>query len=568
MTLTLEVFVDILATHKSAILYCAFFGKSIANMVPKQRVEFQPRITVDFAEVRKKLRSEHGPAVNSESDSISRILEDIEKDLGDYDAEVHRLQSRIVVLRNQRRRLEKYKTWMSSFRSPTRLLPNETLLHIFDYACDVNELTSKDLRKMPTLSISGVCGRWRGLAISRPDLWSRICFKPGTDTRHWPSFPILQLYLDSSHQSPLSIEIPDSSALEPHHLSTIRACSGRWQKLEVKLSDFKALTSQAPLHLSELEELMLPNIALGHLSRLDYFQDAPKLCRLTLGKVPLVNMHEHCFPWKQLTMLNIAQFGPDMKGVFELCSNLTELHLCHRAASQIDSCVPPIIAPVVKRLVLSFWQSSSEPSEADIIFASITCPSLTSLLVDGVTDAHALPKDEVDAFIARSSSHLTTLSLKSIMFSDLNLINLLHRIPSLLHLKIDDSGVQSGHSPITSHLVQSLHAFPYTTSATISSALVTGLQTLSLTLSSSDSDAQNFSDSDFVDMVCSRWYPDVVGTHGDPGNSESETACLRSVVMRCMQRALDEEIYRPLKHLEEAGMMVVVVGENSFVSTQ
>lgn len=538
-------------------------------MVPKQRVEFQPRITVDFADVCKKLRSEHGPVVCSESDNISRILEDVEKDLEDYDAEIHHLQSRIVVLRNQSRRLQRYKTWISSLRSHTRSLPNETLLQIFDYACNMNELTSKDLRKMPTLSISGVCGRWRDLAISRPDLWSRICFKPSdTDTRRRPSFPVLQLYLDYSQQSPLSLEFPDSSTLEPHHLSIIRACSDRWKKLEAKLYDFKALTSEIPLDLPVLEELMLPNIALAHLSRLDCFRDAPNLRRLTLGKVPLINMHEHYFPWNQLTMLSIAQFGPDMKGVFERCSNLTELHLCHRAASQIDPCVPPIIAPVVKHLVLSFWQSSGEDSVADIIFASITCPSLTSLLVDGGIDAHAhaLPKDEVDAFIARSSSHLTTLSLKSVIFSDLNLINLLHRIPSLLHLELNDSGVRSGHSPITSHLVQSLHAFPYTTSATISSALVTRLQTLSLNFGSSGTDALNFSDSDFVDMVCSRWYPDVFsGTQGDPGNSESETACLRSVVMRCMQRTLDEKIYRPLKHLEEAGMMVVVVGKNSFV---
>jgi len=72
-----------------------------------------------------------------------------------------------------------------------------------------------------------------------------------------------------------------------------------------------------------------------------------------------------------------------------------------------------------------------------------------------------------------------------------------------------------------------------------------------------------FDNKKFVDMVSSRWYPEAfAGGEQGSSNSDGETACLRSVVMRFESRGVDEEIYRPLKHLEEAGMRVVVIGKD------
>ncbi|KAE9403219.1 hypothetical protein BT96DRAFT_917659 [Gymnopus androsaceus JB14] len=426
---------------------------------------FQLRTNVDCTEIRKRLRSENGPAIKSDNE-ISRILVNVEKDLEDYEAEVHRLQSRLIFIRNQRQRLQKYKSYVSSFKSPIRTMPKETILLIFEYACDMNELTSKSLRSMPALTVSSVCWQWRDLARSCPDLWSRMSFK--SDKTH-PSIPLLNLYLDLSHQSPLTLEFPEGRTepmLEPHHFT----------EHECTRSDGRSFT------------------------------------------VPLVNMHEHHFPWQQLTSLDIAQFGVGMKELFQVFA------FAIYAGSTIEHCAPPITALAVEKLLQAC---------EDVIFASIACPSLKSLVIEGLgTQAlQSWPKDDLNAFIACSSFHLETLSINSVH-------------------------VPSGHSPITSHLVRSLHAFPHITSGITSSALVTQLQTLSLTFTGSDT----FSDSDFVDMVSSRWYPDVFT--GGP-SSASETACLRSVVMRCVQRNLDKEIYRPLKHLEEAGMRVVVTGKNS-----
>ncbi|KAE9404457.1 hypothetical protein BT96DRAFT_813556, partial [Gymnopus androsaceus JB14] len=128
---------------------------------------------MDWEEIRRRLRSEYGSGVQSEAE-ISGVLADVDKDLEDCDAEFRRLQSRIIALQNRRKRLEEYKISLRFLRSPIRRLPNETILRIFDYACEMNELTSKMLRTMPALAISSICSRWRTLAQSYPDLWSRI----------------------------------------------------------------------------------------------------------------------------------------------------------------------------------------------------------------------------------------------------------------------------------------------------------------------------------------------------------------------------------------------------------
>ncbi|KAE9405909.1 hypothetical protein BT96DRAFT_915672 [Gymnopus androsaceus JB14] len=166
----------------------------------------------------------------------------------------------------------------------------------------------------------------------------------------------------------------------------------------------------------------------------------------------------------------------------------------------------------------------------------------------------------VNGFTSRSSFQLTTLSIKFIPLLDSDLIDLLRRLPSLHHLTIDDSNTTSPR-PVTSLLVQSLHAIPRTSSVTMFSVLVKRLQTLSLTTSAEAQEA--FNDRDFVDMVSSRWFLDGYTSDSDSMNSNGRMACLRSVVMRFTKRVVDEEVYGPLKYLEEEGMRVVVVGQSS-----
>ena len=88
------------------------------------------------------------------------------------------------------------------------------------------------------------------------------------------------------------------------------------------------------------------------------------------------------------------------------------------------------MAPNVKTLSLELYYSSYAENSSEVAFSSITCPSLTSLFIEGRNGSACLwPKECLDAFILRSSFHLTTLSMKSIPLSDTNLIDLLYCVP-------------------------------------------------------------------------------------------------------------------------------------------
>lgn len=517
--------------------------------------------TTNFADVRRRLRSEHGPAVQSQ-DEISNMLALVDKDLDDCKAEIdrlqselHRLHSHAVALENQRQRLERHKACLHSLRSPFRRLPNEILRRIFIYVCNMNQLTSRNLLKLPALNISAVCSRWRDLAKSFPDLWSCLRLRMGNCRLR-----LLNLYLESSQQSPLTLEL--LWTLEPAVCRAISKCSHRWKRLSVfDASTYDALMAYNPTHFPVLEEL---SFSFNSSRPLHRFQNASKLRSLCVS-IRDVQIHE--FPWEQLAVLNI-RCDETIEAIFERCLNLKEVRF--RASQVFKCCVPPVKVASVEKLELSLCDMFE--NTPNVFLDSITCPSLKSLFIKLVWGYQLTwPKDELHSFILRSSCRLTTLSIQHMALSDSDLIDLLHCLPDLLHLTIDDSSVSSipsTKSPITPHIVQALHAFPSTTSTT-ASPLVAKLQSLAFTFSGSA-----FSDKDFVDMVSSRWNPEIYAGHGSrrpspTGEDEHdvEITCLRSVVMRFTNRDVNEEIYRPLMHLEEVGMRVVVIGKNSKTCT-
>ncbi|KAE9386341.1 hypothetical protein BT96DRAFT_1026274 [Gymnopus androsaceus JB14] len=491
---------------------------------------FRLRSNLDFVALLERLRCEHGPAVTD----VTGILADVDKDLEDCEAEVGRLQSRIIALHNQHRLLEQYRTYLRSFRSPIRRLPNETVLRIFEYACGMNELTSKKLGDMPTLVISSVCSRWRSLVKTRPALWSFIRINMQLIPPN--EFLILGLYLESSRQSPLCIElIGKPKTLELHHQTC--GAGSRFRVLSTRSRTLQECSASVYIR-------VLPSQDLGEIQ----------------------------FPWKQLRLLSLERHPSGMKNVLHICDKLTELQFREVDAGpgSYELSSPPATASVLETLSLSVSQTSLSESLAEVVFSSMSCPSLTSLLLEARNEyRRAWPKEALHTFISRSSFHLTTLSIKFIALSDADLIDLLHRLPSLLHLTIDDSKqslatTATTPSPITSRLIHSLHAFPHTKSASVSSALVRRLQTLDVTFSGSTA----FDDGEFIEMVSSRWLPadsDAFGLQVHTANhldSGIGTECLRSVVMRFRNRGVNDKVYSPSRHLEQAGMRVVIVDKS------
>lgn len=96
------------------------------------------RVTVDNASISTKLRSRYGTS-SLESSEISQILQLAEKDLEDYETELHELQMRTLSTKFQKKRLEEYMKKLRSLRAPIRKLPNELFLRIFMFCCGDND---------------------------------------------------------------------------------------------------------------------------------------------------------------------------------------------------------------------------------------------------------------------------------------------------------------------------------------------------------------------------------------------------------------------------------------------
>ncbi|KAF9019823.1 hypothetical protein BDP27DRAFT_1439776 [Rhodocollybia butyracea] len=102
---------------------------------------FTPRVVADLPGLHNKLRTEYGPAF-VQPDEVTSILQDIQRDIEDYE------------------------TKSTSLVSPCRKIPNEILQEIFDLCCDMNTFRvvdpahrvpmheSQALRSKPAMAIS------------------------------------------------------------------------------------------------------------------------------------------------------------------------------------------------------------------------------------------------------------------------------------------------------------------------------------------------------------------------------------------------------------------------------
>lgn len=74
--------------------------------------------------------------------------------------------------------------------SPISFLPNEVLIHIFNYG--LNEIPHSAHALPLPIAVAGVCTSWRAVALRTPELWTRVFVTSATPIDH------LQTYLDRS----------------------------------------------------------------------------------------------------------------------------------------------------------------------------------------------------------------------------------------------------------------------------------------------------------------------------------------------------------------------------------
>ncbi|KAK1235650.1 hypothetical protein PQX77_001115 [Marasmius sp. AFHP31] len=181
----------------------------------------------------------------SSSEIITRRFPLIENDIGRLNAEIEKLKTTLHSLESHRYRLNRSIELGKSLMSPVRKIPSEILGYIFSLLCaDGSTLSSApwtedELPQNPVL-LSMICTSWREVALSLPEIWSKVSFE-----HYWRTCSkgkaglllMVELYITRASTYPLTLSF--SCWGEPRNrlqfpkdvdlvLETLCRCSGQW----------------------------------------------------------------------------------------------------------------------------------------------------------------------------------------------------------------------------------------------------------------------------------------------------------------------------------------------------
>lgn len=244
--------------------------------------------------------------------------------------------------------------------SPIAALPTETLSNIF--VLSISQTLAHDEPIYPLLLdktnspdvLAQVSRRWREVALSMPELWSRITLSPhpraismylqhkqqdkdttrGCFERWLERSKNASLYIDLNP----NLHVPDeiyASFLIPSLLDALERHVNRLRDLRVTetKSPHNIAIERPDITAPRLERVVLrPSVTkVGWIPiQVSLFKNAPKLSHLSLPVSYTIRIYG--LPWHQLTHLNIddqdyqgPQFFRDLPAIFAKCRNLVTL---------------------------------------------------------------------------------------------------------------------------------------------------------------------------------------------------------------------------------------------------
>ncbi|KAK0449766.1 uncharacterized protein EV420DRAFT_1646764 [Desarmillaria tabescens] len=293
------------------------------------------------------------PLLDTDNDWIIPNIEDLQQQVSVYDTLLDRIDEIRSKVQSHRDAVQKSLADYASTLAPIRRLPNDVLRSLF------REIQVSEWRNTGTpgagwhgmvdfsqgpWTLSHVCGAWRDIVLSYPQLWSHIvlCFvtprlKGMSERRSSPRHmaDALKAMIHRSEQHPLDIvfldfrsDIDEDTPVQA--LSVIAQKSYRWRTLQlcafliVLLERLKVVRGKIPC----LESLTMDTSRRPQLHRADLhedtrsiFVDAPRLQRVTLRGTR--GLGDFVFP-PHITQLAACITSVSNLGVYQ---SLIELHL-------------------------------------------------------------------------------------------------------------------------------------------------------------------------------------------------------------------------------------------------
>ncbi|KAK0470501.1 hypothetical protein IW261DRAFT_1004093 [Armillaria novae-zelandiae] len=378
------------------------------------------------------------PFLDTDRDWIIPNIEDLRRQVSVYDNLLNRIDEIRSKVQRRHDAVQKAMVVYSSTLAPVRHLPVDVLRSVFR-KIQVSEWRTTSSHT-PNFSqgpwtLSHVCGAWRDVVLSYPQLWSHI------KLRYWyPRSEINRLAeVDSpprhllvalkamilrSEQCPLDIvlqlDLDHDVDMVEEIFAMILEVSHRWRTLELQMSSnllerLKMVHGRIPC----LESLTLGSWETFQVGRAEpaddirtLFADAPCIRNITLPLHGIYGLGDFVFP------LHITHLAAPVENVANLGAyqSLVECHLGIKYGpngSNSDISLPlHIFLPNVRRLFVRSIQ----------ILAHLCLPSLNHLTIAGVEIIVRRYVQVVNDFLRRSRCSLTRLAFYSTDGDDQSLI--------------------------------------------------------------------------------------------------------------------------------------------------
>ncbi|KAF7345590.1 ABC protein [Mycena venus] len=358
------------------------------------------------------------PPLDSDLPVIQAIVSQNSTRLACLDTEIAQLRAQLEALEAERKAMSHALAQNRAILSPIRRLPPEVICEIFSFTLpSLSSALARDIfdaNDSPWV-LTGICHRWRAIAVCTPSLWSLFAMKY-SQCHHPFYYPLSAAKIQIQRAQSLKIHFYGSESRDPlPQIEMFRLLiehSSRWEELSLGLiSAMLPLLSSIRGRLPLLCRLWVEWDTVASQAQLeveggesfDYFHAAPSL--LDVGIYHEFQSIPTSLPVYQLTRYRLDAPLMIHCDILKLAKNLVEAHI------DVDFDDEPwpdpvelIDLPYLRRL----WVSYSN------ILDYLKAPSLEEIAVFLEGDECRETLLHLDPFVARSSCSLRALSIKGL----------------------------------------------------------------------------------------------------------------------------------------------------------
>ncbi|KAJ7168002.1 hypothetical protein C8R46DRAFT_1350871 [Mycena filopes] len=381
------------------------------------------------------LCSSAGPPSDAQATVLWEEVEGTKQAISIAETHIDRIQNAVELLLRYQQKLQTLAATHRGVLSALRRLPNEILLHIFDYS--VNPAAQDPFSRAPWV-VTQVCSHWRTVVVTAPTLWRHV----------FCSWEVNQHSAFATNMLPLQLERVRGVPVSMHF---------GWKPLQPVLDLCLRLSSQWEDALFTVQDFMSPPLS---------DQTFPALKRLTLmcrelGPWPHTRMAgllphpEHLIfnqfnwglpqglliPWSQLKKCDLT--GLNAVDFFRILGQLRDADVSvargHRHGNPRG---PTSDVPPPPSLIRSLTITDSNQLFLGDVFADLSTPTLETLTMKDNIRGSSHLVERIVGLLGRSACNLQRLSLDTALQED-EMLALLESpyIRNIRHLDLPETGL-------------------------------------------------------------------------------------------------------------------------------